>query len=208
MENYLLFILTAMLIIIMPGPGFALVTKNTISHGKNGGIKTVLGTISGMMIHTIMATLGLSAILMKFAMLFTFIKYAGAFYLMYLAVKSIKSAFSRKEDMSGSVEMDYKDIGAIKSFRQGFTTAILNPKTAVFLLSFLSQFIVSNQSHFFQFLLLGLTFTTLTAIWYLLYITLIRQLRTFLRKEKVNRTIEGITGTVLLVFGVRLFFQK
>ncbi|MBT0793314.1 LysE family transporter, partial [Bacillus cereus] len=83
-----------------------------------------------------------------------------------------------------------------------------NPKTAVFFLSFLPQFIVSNQSHFFQFLLLGFTFTTLTAIWYLFYISLIRQLRTFLRKEKVNRTIEGITGTVLLVFGVRLFFQK
>ena len=79
MENYLLFILTAMLIIIMPYPGFALVTKNTIAYGKNGGMKTVLGTISGMMIHTIMATLGLSAILMKFSMLFTFIKYAGAF---------------------------------------------------------------------------------------------------------------------------------
>ncbi len=97
MENYLLFILTAMLIIMMPGPGFALVTKNTISHGKSGGIKTVLGTISGMMIHTIMATLGLSAILMKFAMLFTFIKCAGAFYLIYLAVKSIKSALHKKK---------------------------------------------------------------------------------------------------------------
>ncbi len=204
----MLFILTALLIIMMPGPGFALVTKNTISHGRNGGIKAVLGTVSGMMIHTIMATLGLSAILMKFAMLFTLIKYAGAFYLIYLAVKSIKSAFSKKEDMSSSVEINFKDIGTVKSFRQGFTTAILNPKTAVFFLSFLPQFIVSNQSHFFQFLLLGFTFTTLTAIWYLLYISLIRQLRTFLRKEKVNRTIEGITGTVLLVFGVRLFFQK
>ncbi|MBT0788952.1 LysE family translocator, partial [Bacillus cereus] len=51
MENYMLFILTALLIIMMPGPGFALVTKNTISHGRNGGIKTVLGTVSGMMIH-------------------------------------------------------------------------------------------------------------------------------------------------------------
>ncbi|AHA70431.1 amino acid transporter LysE [Bacillus thuringiensis] len=208
MENYMLFILTALLIIMMPGPGFALVTKNTISHGRNGGIKTVLGTVSGMMIHTIMATLGLSAILMKFAMLFTLIKYAGAFYLIYLAVKSIKSAFSKQEKVSGSVEINSKDIGTVKSFRQGFTTAILNPKTAVFFLSFLPQFIVSNQSHFFQFLLLGFTFTTLTAIWYLLYISLIRQLRTFLRKEKVNRTIEGITGTVLLVFGVKLFFQK
>lgn len=204
----MLFILTALLIIMMPGPGFALVTKNTISHGRNGGIKTVLGTVSGMMIHTIMATLGLSAILMKFAMLFTLIKYAGAFYLIYLAVKSIKSAFSKQEKVSGSVEINSKDIGTVKSFRQGFTTAILNPKTAVFFLSFLPQFIVSNQSHFFQFLLLGFTFTTLTAIWYLFYISLIRQLRTFLRKEKVNRTIEGITGTVLLVFGVRLFFQK
>ena len=208
MEKYLLFILTAMLIIIMPGPGFALVTKNTISYGTNGGIKTVLGTISGMMIHTIMATLGLSAILMKYSMLFIFIKYAGALYLIYLAVKSIKSAFSKKEDMQVLVEMNAKDIGTIKSFRQGFTTAILNPKTAVFFLSFLPQFIVSDQSHFFQFLLLGLTFTTLTAIWYLLYISLIRQLRTFLRKERVNRIMEGVTGTVLLVFRVRLFFQK
>ena len=70
--------------------------KNTISYGTNGGIKTVLGTISGMMIHTIMATLGLSAILMKFSMLFIFIKYAGALYLIYLAVKSIKSAFLKR----------------------------------------------------------------------------------------------------------------
>ena len=81
--------------------------------------------------------------------------------------------------MQVSLEMNAKDIGTIKSFRQGFTTAILNPKTAVFFLSFLPQFIVNNQSHFFQFLWLGLTFTTLTAIWYLLYISLIRQLRTF-----------------------------
>ena len=109
--------------------------------------------------------------------------------------------------MQVSLEMNAKDIGTIKSFRQGFTTAILNPKTAVFFLSFLPQFIVNNQSHFFQFLWLGLTFTTLTAIWYLLYISLIRQLRTF-KERKVNRTIEGITGAVLLVFGVRLFFQK
>ena len=208
MENYLLFILTAMLIIIMPGPGFALVTKNTISYGTNGGIKTVLGTISGMMIHTIMATLGLSAILMKFSMLFIFIKYAGALYLIYLAVKSIKSAFSKKEDMQVLVEMNAKDIGTIKSFRQGFITAILNPKTAVFFLSFLPQFIVSDQSHFFQFLLLGLTFTTLTAIWYLLYISLIRQLRTFLRKERANRIMEEVTDTILLVFEVRKKIKK
>ena len=80
--------------------------------------------------------------------------------------------------MSGPIEMDSKNIGAIKSFRQGFTTAILNPKLLCFSLV-LPQFIVSNQNQFLQFLLLGVTFTTLTAIWYLLYISLIRQLRTF-----------------------------
>ncbi len=98
--------------------------------------------------------------------------------------------YIKKEDMSGPIEMDSKNIGAIKSFRQGFTTAILNPKTAVFFLSFLPQFIVSNQNHFLQFLLLGVTFTTLTAIWYLLYISLIRQLRTFFKK----RTSEPYNG--------------
>ncbi|MCY8515832.1 LysE family translocator [Bacillus atrophaeus] len=208
MENYLLFIFTAILIIIMPGPGFALVTKNTLSHGRKGGIKTVLGTVSGMMIHTVMATLGLSAILMKSAILFTIIKYAGAVYLIYLAVKSIKSAFSKKENIIATEDAKVKVTSTVKSFRQGFITAILNPKTTVFFLSFLPQFIVSNQSHFFQFLLLGLTFTILTGIWYLLYIVLIHKLRIFLKKESINRTIEGVMGTVLLAFGIRLFFQK
>lgn len=208
MENFLLFIITAILIIIMPGPGFALVTKNTISHGREGGIKTVLGTLSGMMIHTVMATLGLSAILMKSAMLFTVIKYAGAIYLIFLAVKSIKSALSKKENISVTMDVKVKVTGTVKSFRQGFITAILNPKTTVFFLSFLPQFIVSNQSHFFQFLLFGLTFTVLAGMWYLLYIVLIRQLRTFLRKESVNRTIEGVMGAVLLAFGIRLFFEE
>ncbi|PAY13831.1 LysE family translocator [Bacillus sp. 7705b] len=208
MENYLLFIFTAILIIIMPGPGFALVTKNTLSHGKKGGIKTVLGTVSGMMIHTVMATLGLSAILMKSAILFTIIKYAGAVYLIYLAVKSIKSAFSKKENIIVTEDAKVKVTSTVKSFRQGFITAILNPKTTVFFLSFLPQFIVSNQSHFFQFLFLGLTFTILTGIWYLFYIVLIHKLRIFLKKESINRTIEGVMGTVLLAFGIRLFFQK
>ena len=93
--------------------------------------------------------------------------------------------------MLGGMDMNFKDTGTIKSFRQGFTTAILNPKTAVFFLSFLPQFIMSNQNHFFQFLLLGLTFTTLTAIWYLLYISN-TPIKNFLRKERVNRTMEGL----------------
>ncbi|MFD6210107.1 LysE family translocator [Peribacillus sp. NPDC060253] len=208
MENYLLFIFTAILIIIMPGPGFALVTKNTLSHGREGGIKTVLGTVSGMIIHTLMATLGLSAILMKSAMLFSIIKYAGAAYLIYLAIKSIKNALSKKAITSDIEGIKTNVGGTAKSFRQGFITSIFNPKTTVFFLTFLPQFILDNQSHFFQFLLFGLTFTSLTGIWYLLYIVLIRQLRMYLKRESVNRAIEGITGTVLLVFGARLFLEK
>jgi RhtB (resistance to homoserine/threonine) family protein len=208
MENYLLFIFTAILVIIMPGPGFALVTKNTLTHGKEGGIKTVLGTVSGMIIHTLMATLGLSAILMKSAILFSIIKYAGAAYLIYLAIKSMKNALSKRESKSHIEDIKTNVSGTVRSFRQGFTTSILNPKTSVFFLSFLPQFISNNQSHFFQFLLFGLTFTVLTGIWYLLYIVLIRQLRMFLKRESVNRAMEGITGTILLVFGVRLFLEK
>jgi RhtB (resistance to homoserine/threonine) family protein len=208
MENYLLFIFTAILVIIMPGPGFALVTKNTLTHGKEGGIKTVLGTVSGMIIHTLMATLGLSAILMKSAILFSIIKYAGAAYLIYLAIKSMKNALSKRVSRSHIEGIKTNVSGTVRSFRQGFTTSILNPKTSVFFLSFLPQFISNNQSHFFQFLLFGLTFTALTGIWYLLYIVLIRQLRMFLKRESVNRAMEGITGTVLLVFGVRLFLEK
>lgn len=117
MENYMLFIFIVFFIIMMFGFGFVLVIKNIIFYGRNGGIKIVLGMVFGMMIYIIMVILGFFVILMKFVMLFILIKYVGVFYLIYLVVKLIKSVFFKKEDMLSLVEINFKDIGMVKSFR-------------------------------------------------------------------------------------------
>ena len=89
MENFYMFVLMCIFFIILPGPDTAIATKNTVTAGKVGGFKTVLGICSALLIHTSAAVLGLSAIIMKSALLFSVFKYVGAVYLIYLGVKII-----------------------------------------------------------------------------------------------------------------------
>ena len=114
MENYLLFILTAMLIIIMPGPGFALVTKILSRMVKWRDKDCFRNDIWNDDSYN-NGYVRLSAILMKFAMLFTFIKYAGAVYLIYLAVKSIKSALHKKKICQVQQKWTLRILGQLKA---------------------------------------------------------------------------------------------
>jgi RhtB (resistance to homoserine/threonine) family protein len=195
-------------LIILPGPDTAIVTKNTISVGKIGGFKTALGTCCALFIHTSAATLGLSAIIMKSALLFSVLKYVGAVYLTYLGVKALWS-LKKKDDETASVEVNIKSqIKNTSCFKQGFLTDFLNPKVAVFFLTFLPQFVVSGSSTFFPFLIMGITYTVMTAIWFLLYVYLINHISAFMKRPKTKIFIEGITGTVLIGFGIKLALEK
>jgi RhtB (resistance to homoserine/threonine) family protein len=207
MENFYLFVLMCILLIILPGPDTAIATKNTITVGRIGGLKTALGTCCALLIHTSAAVLGLSAIIVKSALLFSVFKYVGAVYLIYLGIKTLWSL--RKKEIGASVEMDTKSQFTNKScFKQGFLTNILNPKVAVFFLTFLPQFVDAGSNTFIPFLLMGITYTLLTAVWFLLYVYLINQVSAFMKKPKAQNIIEGITGTILIGFGIKLALEK
>lgn len=194
-------------LIILPGPDTAIVTKNTISVGKIGGLKTALGTCCALFIHTSAATLGLSAIIMKSALLFSVLKYVGAVYLTYLGVKALWSL--KKKDETASVEMNIKSqFKNTSCFKQGFLTDFLNPKIAVFFLTFLPQFVASNSNTFFPFLIMGVTYIVMTAIWFLFYVSLINHISAFMKRPKSKKFIEGITGAVLIGFGIGLALEK
>ncbi|EDL62778.1 LysE family translocator [Bacillus sp. SG-1] len=205
MENFYLFVIMSAMLILLPGPDTAIVTKNTLAGGSTKGIQTLLGTICALLIHTLAAVAGLSAIIVKSAVLFSFFKYAGALYLVYLGVKSILSL--RKSSLTEELSQDnkYKN----KSyFKQGFLTNILNPKVAVFFLTFLPQFVNTGSEPLVPFLLMGITYAVLTAGWFLLYIFLINQISTFMKKPNTTKVIEALTGTVLIGFGIKLAFEK
>ncbi|HWI49332.1 MAG TPA: LysE family translocator [Rummeliibacillus sp.] len=207
MEQYWLFVTMCILLILLPGPDTAIATKNTLTLGKKGGLKTILGTCCALLIHTLAAVVGLSAIIAKSAFIFSIFKYIGGGYLIYLGVKSFISMRKQKQDMEilKEDEVKYDDHSC---FKQGFLTNLLNPKVAVFFLTFLPQFVDPNIHSFLPFVWMGLTYVALTAIWFVFYILLLNAIRTFMMKPQTQLAIEGITGTVLVGFGIKLALEK
>lgn len=206
MGQYALFVAASILLILMPGPDTGLVTSNTLSHGKKGGMETVIGITLGLVIHTLSAVVGLSAVIVKSALLFEAFKYIGAVYLLYLGFLSLRSC-KNKEHVS--LDQDQNKANKGKScFRQGFLTNVLNPKVAVFFLTFLPQFVETKYNTFMQFLGMGITYTLLTIVWFFLYIYLIEYIREWMKKPSTQRMLQGATGLVLVMFGIKLAFEK
>lgn len=203
-HNFYLFIIMCMVLIILPGPDTTIATKNTLTIGKKGGLRTVWGTCCALMIHTTAAVVGLSAIIVKSAMVFSMFKFVGAIYLFYLGVKTLWSLKNKKTNEI----IPKKNYQGRSCFKQGFLTNLLNPKVAVFFLTFLPQFVDGSSNTFLPFLLMGITYTVLTIIWFLFYISLINQISAFIKKPSVNKAMEGVTGLVLIGFGLKLALEK
>ncbi|MDR4984754.1 LysE family translocator [Bacillus cereus] len=206
-ENYLLFIIMSICLIILPGPDTAMATKNTLVAGKVGGVKTVFGTCVALLIHTLAAVIGLSALIVKSALLFSIFKYVGALYLIYIGIKALL-AVRNKEGVNTNDVAISNDNKHTSCFRQGFLTNLLNPKIAVFFLTFLPQFLNPSHNTFIQLLVMGLTYLILTVIWFAFYIFLIDKISAFMKKPGTQRYIQGLTGIVLIGFGIKLAFEK
>ncbi|AXK18287.1 LysE family translocator [Bacillus toyonensis] len=206
-ENYLLFIIMSICLIILPGPDTAMATKNTLVAGKMGGVKTVFGTCVALLIHTLAAVIGLSALIVKSALLFSIFKYVGALYLIYIGIKALLAVKNKEGVNTNDVSIN-NDKEHTSCFRQGFLTNLLNPKIAVFFLTFLPQFLNPSHNTFIQLLVMGLTYLVLTIIWFAFYIFLIDKISAFMKKPKTQRYIQGLTGIVLIGFGIKLAFEK
>ncbi|HDR7801606.1 LysE family translocator [Bacillus tropicus] len=206
-ENYFLFIIMSICLIILPGPDTAMATKNTLVAGKVGGVKTVFGTCVALLIHTLAAVIGLSALIVKSALLFSIFKYVGALYLIYIGIKALLAVRNKEDVATNDISLNNENKHS-SCFRQGFLTNLLNPKIAVFFLTFLPQFLNPNHNTFIQLLIMGLTYLVLTVIWFAFYIFLIDKISAFMKKPKTQRYIQGLTGVVLIGFGIKLAFEK
>ena len=204
MENYLVYIVLCILLIILPGPDTAIVTKNTLVISRRAGFETMFGTLTALMIHTTFAIVGLSAIMVQSAQLFMIIKFVGAMYLIYLGVKTFIAMTKKKNQDSIETLTSSKS----SNYFQGFLTNLLNPKVAVFFLTFLPQFVANPNKPIIPFLILGITYTVLTLVWFIFYVTLLSQIRAFMNNPTTQKWMEGITGTVLVGFGIQLAAGK
>jgi RhtB (resistance to homoserine/threonine) family protein len=203
MNHYWAFVATSILLILSPGIDTALVTRNTVAYSATGGFFTAFGIANGVLIHTLAAGLGLSVILMQSARLFEIFKLVAAAYLIFLGLKSFRKRATQIQVQAGQLTNTQRHLSQ-QLFRQGVLTNILNPKVALFFLTFLPQFTDTTQGFFHQVLLLGLTYSGLTLLWFMCYINLMNRLKDWIMKPAVQRFLERLTGIVLVGLGLKL----
>jgi threonine/homoserine/homoserine lactone efflux protein len=146
--HFALFVSAAVILALTPGPGIFYVLSRTLHGGRREGFLSAFGTFVGGSVHVLAAAFGLSAILATSASAFEVVRYAGAAYLIYLGISMIRN---RGAKLAVENERHHQ-----RHFVQGIATEVLNPKTALFFLSFIPQFVSSAKGHMIlQFLILG-----------------------------------------------------
>ena len=198
------FALAALVLIMMPGPDQALITRNALVGGRRGGLLTIVGGVAGLSVHASAAAVGLSALLVASATAFTVLKVVGACYLLWLAVQMLRSAARSRREPEAELQSTTAR-HPIAYLGQGFLSNALNPKVALFFVTFLPQFLSADAgSPRAQALLLSAVFAALYLAWFGLYVAAVDRLGRWLRRPNVKARIEQVTGVVLLGVAVRL----
>lgn len=203
--NYEVFLLTGILLNLIPGADTMYVMGRSISQGRNAGIYSVYGIISGSLIHTLLVAFGLSIILTKSLLLFNIIKIVGVIYLVYLGIKMLLD----KSNVNFSAASESNKQNISKIFTQGLLTSLTNPKVSLFFIAFLPQFIDKKASGPIPFIILGLTFTFTGLLWCLF----IAYFSSYITKKvrgsaKIGTVLNKITGIIFIGMGLKLLQTK
>ena len=199
--RFVLFLAAAVLLAIAPGPGLLYVLARSLAGGKREGVLSAFGTFLGGMMHVFAAALGVSIILAKSAVAFATVKYVGAAYLCFLGVRMI---FDARKDTGEVVVANV--VPRRNPLWQGVATEVLNPKTALFFLSFVPQFVVRANGHvFLQFITLGTISVVMNTTADLIVIALAGPLGEKIRSSAVfRRRQRTATGAIMIGLGTYL----
>jgi RhtB (resistance to homoserine/threonine) family protein len=206
MENSLwAYLLAISLLTITPGVDTVLVIRNTTRGGWRDGALSSLGICLGLFVHATVSAVGISVILLQSAWAFRALRLAGAAYLVWLGVVSLRSA-ARKHavgELPGH-QPAHVDFDPRRSLREGLLSNVLNPKAVVFYMAFLPQFIDPAGSAVTQSLFLAGLHFLIAMVWQCLLASVVDQARRWLQSSRVRRTLDGLTGSIMVVFGVKL----
>lgn len=193
------YICMSLSIILIPGPDMIFVLTQSLSSGIKAGVRTILGSLTGTLIHTLLAAFGLSIIVQKSPFVFELIKYGGAIYLLYLAIQSFREKSEPAQLQPAGTELK-------GFFRKGFITNISNPKMPIFFLTFLPQFVhVGNGDESFQIFYLGMIFIMETFVVFFIVSLFSSRLRDKLSGNTlVSTIINYFKGTIFAGLGIKL----
>jgi threonine/homoserine/homoserine lactone efflux protein len=201
-DHLLVFLVGSILVTVVPGPDMALVTRQVVTRGRRAAQITIFGNLSGLVVHATALAAGLSALLVASAQAYTAVKLAGAAYLVYLGVQSILQARrTRAEPEHGLADLTPK---RGNPYTQGLVSTVLNPKPALFFVSYLPQFVDPNGSVTLQVGLLAGIHILVGLVWLTIYASLVARMHAALTRPRVKAALERATGAILIALGLRV----
>jgi threonine/homoserine/homoserine lactone efflux protein len=199
-STYGSFLIFAIVLVLVPGPDFAVITKNTLAGGRRRGSWSAAGVASSNAVQGLAAAAGLGALVTRAQPVFQAIKWAGIAYLAFLGIQALRSAWAGR--YAGPDE-DAGPAAAAAGWRQGFLSNITNPKVLVFYLAVLPQFL-GPDAPLSALLVLALSHAVLSLVYLLVVVTGLTRARRVLARRSVRRALDAATGTALLGFSAKL----
>ncbi len=205
----LTFIAVTLVLTITPGVDTFIIMRNVLRGGQKDGFYTATGICSGLFVHASLSALGISVLLVRSATLFSFVKMAGAIYLVWLGASSIYGAIRYKNSLDSSQSTVAKEIlHPVKSFREGLLSNVLNPKPAVFYLAFFPQFINHGDPVFIKTMFLASIQFAIGISWLLVLSLFISSMKNYVEKPCVKRILDTLSGGILIAFGIKIGLQN
>ncbi len=206
--TYGTFVIFAAVVVIAPGPDFAVVVRNSLARGRTAGFFTSLGVVASCLVQGTLAAFGVGVVIARSQPLFLTIRWVGVAYLCYLGVQALLAA--RRGDQwrhQASTEAPPQtQRGA--AFRQGFLCNITNPKVLAFYLSVLPQFLGHAGTPTIDALALAYTHAVLGVLWLFALVAFLHRVRAWLQRRRVRRSLDALTGTVLIGFASALAVES
>ena len=201
------FAVAATLIVLLPGPDTLVVLRNLVRSGRSGAVRTVLGVLTGLTVWVVTAALGLSAVLRASHQAYLALRIAGALYLLWLGIQSLRARNAALDGLDGTNAPSRRSLVGT-GYPAGLATNLLNPKVGVFFVTFLPGFVPAGFSVGWVSLLLGAIFVVLTVGYFALLIAASGPITRLLSTGRIRRRIERATGLVLIGFGLRLGLES
>ncbi|GEP99268.1 LysE family translocator [Staphylococcus arlettae] len=206
MEGLLTFITITLMIIIVPGPDFFIVMKNSISSGRVNGTMAALGITSGHVIYSLLAIFGIIFILAQMYYVFLVIKILGACYLIYLGIRSIISA---RQGLNFTPEtMKIAQVSYLNSYRQGIVSTLLNPKALLYYISILPQFLSTGGAVTSQIAILSAIVTSVILIWFIFCVFIFQYIKKLFANRKIKAFFDYAVGFILVGLSINLLLSK
>ena len=206
--HLLVFIGVAAIVIVIPGPDTAVVTKNVLIHGRRAGLGTSLGVGAGLSMWTIAAAVGVASLVRASEVAFTVLKLLGALYLVWLGIQALRAASRPSIEDDPARAGSRPAMGARGGFRQGIFSDLANPKIGIFFTSLLPQFVSAGHAVLLPFLVLGAIFVAMTIVWLLTYTLVAARAAKILMRPRVRAALDRFTGVVLIGLGLRLATER